>query len=94
MHRLRQFGSHLMCDIRSSVTDVAIHLPHYTDMLVAVEQCIFVVPPSRTSTRAVGRLVRLQTGVRQDHDQSLGVLVTGGDRNMLFCDESGELWRR
>lgn len=79
----------LMRDIRPRFTDIPVHLPHDTNVLVAVEQRVLVLAAIRGSA-AVGGTVGFQTGIREDHDQSLGVYVVGGDGDMLFRDELGE----
>lgn len=87
--------SHLMGDIGSRLTDIPIHFAHDTDVLVAVEQRILLITCGSITTPR-GRPVGFQTGVREDDDQTLGILVMGGDRNMLLRDELGQLrgWAR
>ena len=41
----------------------------------------------------MGSLVRLETRVRKDDNEPLGVLVRGGDGDMLFGNESWEFGR-
>jgi len=70
-----------MCNIGSRITDVAIHLPHDSNMLIAVEKCIFLVfgsgtRSSRCPRRTSTHLVRLETGMGEDDDQSLRVFVS------------------
>lgn len=80
--------SYLMCDIWASITDVAVHLPHDTNVLVAVEQRVLVVAlHSHAATTAMRRLIRLETGIGKDYDQSLRVLVAGWDRELLLGDQ-------
>jgi hypothetical protein len=73
-------------DIWTSFTDVATHLPHDSNVLIAVEQRVFLI--FTTSAAAMSSLVRFEAGVRQDDDESLGVFVRGGDRDMLFGNEA------
>jgi hypothetical protein len=35
--------AHLMSDIWSRITDIAVRLSHDTDMFVGVEECVFLV---------------------------------------------------
>lgn len=51
-----------MCNIGSSVADIAVHLSHHTDMFITVEQGVLVVLDAVTST--VRSLVCLETGIR------------------------------
>lgn len=53
--------SHLVCDIWTSVADVTIHLPHYTNMLVTVEKRVFFIASSCPPT--LRSPVRLKAGV-------------------------------
>lgn len=76
-----------MCDIRSGVANISVHLAHDTDMLVAVEKRVLVFAlHTRATDAAVGCLVCLETGIGQDDNQPLTVLVTGGNGHMLFGD--------
>ena len=82
-----------MRDIRPRFTDISVHLPHDTNVLVAVEQRVLVlttIPGSSTMRGTVG----FQAGVGEDHDQTLGVFVVGCDRDVLLSNELGELGRR
>lgn len=84
-----------MGDIGSGITDIPIHLAHDTDVLVAVEQRVLVLAVHAIAAgAAVRRLVRLQTGIGQDDDETLGVFVGGWDRRVLFRDQLGERRRR
>ena len=77
----------LMGDVGTGFTNISVHLPHDSDVFVAIQQRIlFISHPVAAS----GGFVGLQTGVRQDHDHPLRVLVRGGDRYMLLRDE---LWK-
>ena len=60
---LRAPGTYLMGDIWACFTDVAAHLPHYTDVIIAVEEIVLVFTSTGPSARAVRRLVRLKGGV-------------------------------
>jgi|TARA_R110002003_G_scaffold184_5_gene14412 hypothetical protein len=75
-----------MGDVWPRLTDVAAHLPHHTDMIVAVEEVVLVLSRSRASTCAVGRFVRLEGGIAQHNDQSLCVFVVGWNGSVLFGD--------
>ena len=57
----------LVSDVRPSITDVSVHLSHDTNVLVAVEQRIFLFLVRCIATRsAVGCFVRLEAGVGKD----------------------------
>lgn len=75
-----------MGDVRTRIADVAIHLPHHTDMLIAVEQrvLILLLPIAPDCMRG---LVGLEAGIRQDDDETLGVLVTARDGDHLLGDQ-------
>lgn len=82
-----------MGDVRTGVADISVHLPHDADMLVAVEQRILLIAAGTAAT-AVDGAIGLQTGIGQDDNQTLGVLVVGGNGNMLLGDQLGEFrWR-
>lgn len=85
----------LMRDIRPSIADVAVHLAHDADVLIAVEQGVFLVTDA-IATTAMGSFVGLEAGVRQDHDHALGIFIGRSDRDMLFGDQlwKGEWWAR
>jgi len=84
--------SYLMCDIGSGITDIAVHLAHDADVFVAVEEGVFLIALAR-STTAMGGLVRLETGIGEDDDEALAVLVGGGDGDVLFGNELREFGR-
>jgi hypothetical protein len=79
----RMWDVNLMRDIGAGVTDVSIHLPHHSNMLVAIQERVFFISCSTASTSMSGS-VRLEAGVRQYDDQPLRVLVICWDRNMLL----------
>lgn len=81
-----------MCDIGSGITDIAIHLAHHTNVLIAVEKGVFLVACTGPAT-TMRRLVSLETSIGEDNDESLGVFVGGRDRNVLFSYELRERWR-
>ncbi len=78
-----------MCNVRSGIADIAVHLAHDTDMLITVEQRIFLLALRTRSVATEASFVCFQAGIGEDDDQSAGVLVGGGDWNMLLCDELG-----
>lgn len=78
-------GRNLVGDVWASFTDVTSHLPHNANVLVTVQEGVFLIFGTRFG--AMGCAVGLETGVGQDNDESLGVLVSGGDWNMLFGNE-------
>jgi hypothetical protein len=83
--------TNLMGDIWSSVADVAIHLAHDSNVLVTVQERVFLLALSAWSATTVASLVCLETGIGEDDDQSLSVFVGGRNRNVLFSDK---LWKR
>jgi hypothetical protein len=83
--------SNLVSDIRSCVADIAVHLAHDTNVLVTVQQRVFLLALTARSVATEAGLVGLETGIREDDDQSLGVFVGGWYWDMLFGDE---LWER
>lgn len=90
----RRWRSNLMGDVGSRLADVAVHLAQDTNVLVAVEQRILVIPlDAHVSRTGVGRLVGLEAGMGQDDDQSLSVLVCRRDGDMLLSDQLRKLWR-
>ena len=88
--------AYLVRDVRPRVADVAVHLAHDADVLVAVEQGVLVLGAGAmvAGGPAVDRAVGFEARVRQHHDQPLRVLVRGRDRDVLLGDELGELGRR
>lgn len=54
--------TYLVGDVGSGVADIAVHLPHDPDMLVAVEQGVLLVAAGTTAT-AVDGAVGLQAGI-------------------------------
>lgn len=83
-----------MCDIRPGLTDISFHLAHDTDVLVAVEQGVFVVSTRLARPAAMRGTIGLQTGIGQHDDKPLGIFIVGSDRDMLFGHELREFWRR
>ena len=81
-----------MSDIGSCITDIAVHLAHNTDVLVAVEERIFLVALAWSAT-SVRRLVGLETGIGEDNDEAFAAFVAGWNGDMLFSDELRELGR-
>ena len=80
-----------MGDVGARVGDVTVHLAHNADVLVAVEEGVLVVLHAVAAT--VCGFVGLETGVGEDDDQALGVLVVGCDGDMLLGDELWESGR-
>lgn len=85
---------YLMRNVRTCITNVTVHLPHDADVFVTVEQGVFLV--SRRDTRGTrscmfrrwssSHFVRLETGMRQDNNQALRVLVSSWYRCVLCRD--------
>lgn len=81
-----------MRDVGTSIADVTVHLTHDADVLVAVEQRVFLVAlQAHAAAAAAARgLVRLEARIGEDDDQALCVLVAGGDGDMLLGHEPRE----
>ena len=92
--RVEQGEETLVGDIGACVGDVAVHLAHDSDVLVAVEERVLVILHAIAAT--VCGLVGLEAGVGEDDDQALGVLVVGCDGYVLLGDElwEGRRWKR
>jgi hypothetical protein len=75
-------------------TNVASHLAHNANVLIAIQQRVFLVFSSRAAT--MSSFVCFETCVGEDDDEPLGVLVGGGYRYVLFGDESRQFgcWER
>lgn len=87
--------SNLVGDVGASVTDVSVHLAHDTNVLIAVEErVLFLSLHAHAAGAAVGRLVGLEAGVGEHHDEPLGVLVGRWDGHVLLGDELGQCRRR
>ena len=85
----------LVCNIGTSIADVAIHLTEDTDVFIAVEKGVLVLAVHTSATGAAVRgLVRLETRVGQDDDQSLRVLIGRGNGRFLLCHKLGQGRRR
>lgn len=56
-----------MCDVRPSIADIPVHLPHDADMLIAIEQrVLFLLVDAIPGAAGMRRLVRLEAGVGED----------------------------
>jgi len=86
--------SNLVSDIRSCVADIAVHLAHDTNVLVTVQQRVFLLALTARSVATEAGLVGLETGIGENDDQPLRVLVGGRDGNVLLSLEAWESWRR
>lgn len=82
-----------MGNIRSSLADVSVHLAHHTDMLVAVEQGVFLITVGAAASAMRGA-ESFQACMRQDDDQALGLFIVGGDGDMLLGDQLRQFGRR
>lgn len=83
--------SNLVSDIWSSITYVAVHFAHDSNMFVAVEQGVLLLALNAIAAGAAVRgLVCLETGIGKDNDESLRVLVGRGNRRLLFSDQLGK----
>jgi hypothetical protein len=75
-----------VCDVWPGFADVAPHLAHDADVIVAVEEVVLVFALARAATGAVRRLVGLEGCVTQDDDHPLRVLVVARNGGMLLRD--------
>ncbi len=64
-----------MSNVRSGIADVAIHLAHDSDVLIAIEQRILLLALRTWSVTTEASFVGLETRIGEDDDQSSGVLV-------------------
>jgi len=85
-------GTNLMRNVRSSITNVSVHLPHHANMLIAVQQRILVI--LHAIATIMHSLVRLKASVRQYDYKSLRVVVTTQNDMMLLSDQLREAGRR
>lgn len=83
-------ATYLVSDIGTSLADIPVHLAHDTNVLVAVQQRVLLILRSGAAT---GGPVGLQTGIGENDDQTLGVLVMRGNWDMLLCNELRQLGR-
>lgn len=85
----------LVSDIWPGITDVAVHLAQYANMLVAVQERVFVFTMHACAARAsVRSLVRLETGIGKYDYEPLRVLVGRRDRSVLLGHKLRQGWRR
>lgn len=82
-----------MGDIRSGLTDISVHLAHHTNVFIAIKQRVFLIP-TRAIATTMGSTICLQTGMRENDNQALCLLVIGRNRDMLFSDQLRQLGRR
>lgn len=86
--------ANLVGDVGPRIADVAVHLPHDTNVLVAVQERIFFVPvggahPVRRATLR-GGTVGLEARIGKHNNQSPRILVRRCDGIMLLGDELGQ----
>lgn len=62
---------HLVSNVRPRLADITIHLAHDADVLVAVEQRVFLILGA--GAPAMSRPVGLQAGVGENDNQTLGI---------------------
>lgn len=82
-----------MGDVGAGLADVAAHLAHDADVIIAVEQVELVFAAGATSAGAVRGLVRLKGGAAQHDNQTLRVLVAARDGLVLLGDKLGQVGR-
>lgn len=85
--------ANLMGDIRPSIADVAVHLAHDADVLVAIQERVLLFPDA-IAVGPVRCLVSLETGIGENDNETLGILVIGGNRDMLLGDKLRKRRRR
>lgn len=80
-----------MRNVGSRVANVTVHLPHDTDVFVAVEQRVLVLPlhAHTAAATAVRGLVRFEAGIGEYDDEPRCVLVTRRNGNVLFGNKLG-----
>ncbi len=83
-----------MGNVWTRFADVAIHLPHDADMIIAVEQRVTFLAHATTSSSAGRSAEGLQARICKDDDQPLGISVMRADGDMLFGDQPRQVWRR
>ena len=84
--------SYLVGDVGSCIADVAVHLAHDSNVLVAVQQRVLLL--ARATSSAMRCLVRLEARIGEHDDQALGVLVRGRNGVSLLGNELRQRWRR
>lgn len=87
-------GPYLMGDVRTSITNVAIHLSHHANVFVTVQQRVFGGVLGAIATVGMRRLVSLEAGVGEYDDQTLRVLVVAWDGHMLLGHQLRKAGRR
>lgn len=92
--QIKSIEANLMSDIWASVTDVSIHFAHNSNMLITVQQRVFPFVSHMTCPARVGSFVCFEACIREDNNQSLGVLVGGRYRDMLLSVKFWKLWGR
>ncbi len=60
---LNHKGANLVGNIGSGIADVTVHLPHYANMLIAVEQRVLVLALAARPVATIGGLVCFETGI-------------------------------
>jgi hypothetical protein len=90
---LRSSAVYLVGDIGAGLADVAAHLAHDADVVVAVEQVELVLAAGAAAADAVRGLVRLEGGAAQHDDHALRVFVAARDGLVLLGDELGQVGR-
>ena len=74
-----------MRDVWPGITNISVHLAHDANVLIAIQQGILVVSLDRRATGiGVGCFIGLETGVGEDDNEPLGMLIARRDGNMLL----------
>lgn len=74
-----------MSNVGSGVANISIHLAHHSDVFVAVEERVLVLPVgTRTTPAAVRSFVGFEAGIRQNNNEPLRILVGRRNRCILL----------
>jgi hypothetical protein len=79
-------GTYLVENVGTGFTNVASHLLQDSDVVVRVQQRVLLGTVGSSGRHLVG----LETRLGEDNDETLGVMVVGGDGSCLLSNESGE----
>lgn len=89
--RLSVFASAtcLVGDVGTGLANVAAHLAHDANVVIAVEQVELVFATGATAAGAVRGLVRLKRGAAQHNNKTLRVFVAAWNGLVLLGNELG-----
>ena len=86
-------GPHLVGDVGAGLADIAAHLTHNADVVIAVQQIELVLAAAGATAHPMRGLVGLEGGAAQHNNQALGVLIAAGNGSMLLGNELGQVGR-